>query len=396
MNPFTYIMLAISFLDSIATATVAFTTPYAKGAWIWISLNYKGLGLAALLISSLIAIKSEELQEYLPEVPEITFPETNIWDNVGDLGQYLQRFIPKFPSSPQRFRLEDLMDMDGDDRNRIDYIIKAIEEEINQAGTAIKSHDLALEQLEQVLPTVVHMKLKDGKPVITDNFWHALRDLIKKDEDILTFDQEHSQYGISSQKQWNTIVARLTKDTILNDKIKHDLEEMEHHIKKDVAESWETWVRNNNKIIQEQLGLKQGQIADTSSIKALIKDQLKDNEANGRIITRDEFLRHIRNEFTTHRSEISAQFKEFSPQLTKLAQDSVKLALQDLPRGMNRNEIEALVANLVRKGIADLNLKSIANGQNQSPLGRRLETQDQLFWHGSRRRDQSKVHFSQL
>ncbi|KAG5976511.1 hypothetical protein E4U58_003343 [Claviceps cyperi] len=343
--------------------------------------------------------------DWVPNAIEIS------WRTFDDMRHKVYDSIPTVNWSRRRHGwtdLSNLWDNDvSDDKNnmngngstngRIEQFLNRMEEEYLALKRAGQMHDASLEKLEKVVPSIVHMELEDGKPVVSQNFWHALRDLLRADGSFLTLDNMGSEYEVSSERQWRSIASRLVADPVFSSKLHLAMEDFDSKMSGKMTTFWNTWVKDNDEKIAQMLGSAVDQIKSSGSQKAfeerltkIVKEQLAQAEDRkggsqhqGQLVTREEFLRHLRNEFTSHRSEIRAELKELQPQLEQLVQQSVELATKQIPQGLSRADASTLVNGLIRKALADVNLEALARGTIHRHWDSELRHQVNYFSIGS-------------
>ncbi|KAG6241500.1 hypothetical protein E4U25_006113 [Claviceps purpurea] len=391
LNPMTYLrglaLLMDMLLDWITTL-VHFITPTRLCESLSSVLEFLPhiiVGLLAFAGAFFIAteVVSRTEGDWMPNAVEIS------WRTFHDIRHKAYDSIPTVSWSRRHgwTDLSNLWDNDvSDEKNnlngngstngRIEQFLNRMEEEYLALKRAGQMHDASLEKLEKVVPSIVHMELEDGKPVVSQNFWHALRDLLRADGSFLTLDKMGSEYEVSSERQWRSIASRLVSDPVFSSKLHLAMQDFDSKMSGKMTTFWNTWVKDNDEKIAQMLGSAVDQIKSSGSQKEfeerltkIVKEQLAQAEdqkggsqRQGQLVTREEFLRHLRNEFTSHRSEIRAELKELQPQLEQLVQQSVELATQQIPQGLSRADASTLVNGLIRKALADVNLEALARG----------------------------------
>ncbi|KND92259.1 hypothetical protein TOPH_02970 [Tolypocladium ophioglossoides CBS 100239] len=313
------------------------------------------------------------------------------WPALGDIKGKIGGYMPRlsWPSSSWGDDLTWEMDDDATHAKLDDYLRKTKQafQSLEEAG---RLHDGALKKLEAVVPKVVHMQLKDGKPVVAPEFYHALRDLIHEDDAVLTFARTGSEYDVTSERQWKAIAARLMKDPTFTSKLNLTVGEAEDRLGSRVTGFWQTWVRQNEARMQQAIGAAVDQIKSAGSqrefderLGKVLQAQLRDSERQGLLVSRDEFLRHLNSEVAALRAEIRAELSELQPRLERLVRESVHLATRDLPPGMSRAEVTSLVNGLVRRAFADVNLEAVAQGKIHAHWDAELKHQVNYFSVGA-------------
>lgn len=309
------------------------------------------------------------------------------WYSVGGIVRKVGGSLPTLSWS-SRTRWHDMMkswEVDDPRHLEIDDYVKKMEQAFRMLTEAGRLHDASLERLEAVVPKVVHMRLKEGKPVVAPEFWHALRDLIRDDGSFLTLNRKGGDYEVSSERQWKAIATRLVGDPSFTNKLNASIGQVESKIDGRLT-LWETWVRENDAKIKESLGSAMDQLKSAGSqrdwderLGKTVEQQIREHEHRGRFVGREEYLQLVQSEVATHLSEFRAELAELQPQLEKFVRESIDLAKGDTPPGMSSAEVTTLVNGLVRKAFADINLEALANGKIHAHWDTELRNQVNYF-----------------
>ncbi|WYZ46080.1 hypothetical protein EsH8_IX_000305 [Colletotrichum jinshuiense] len=292
------------------------------------------------------------------------------WYGMSDISHNLGQFIPLWLSRPSTI-------LSDDDAREYMRQQRNHEYEITKLMTSSKLHEGSLSRLEQIVPKVVHMNLdKHGRPVVGQEFYHALRDLMKVDTDVLTMDRGHGGYHFISDEHWRAIRDRLKKDPVYQSAASPpapgtSATEVESIVQTTFAMSWEKWLKNNNKQVAKILEPAFGtSIPDKIGkdleykLEKFVKDQFKNKETKDVVVTREEFIRHLKGEFATHRNEVKAEAQELQNKLERYIKDSVEAAMNKAPpEGVSRAEMIQVVDGMVRQAIANAGLEALAQGQ---------------------------------
>ncbi|OAR02544.1 hypothetical protein LLEC1_06250 [Akanthomyces lecanii] len=321
----------------------------------------------------------------------LSVPEMH-WPDLAQVADKAHGLVPAFSWPAWRLSpsLPDLSQLDNDGLARLDEYLKQYQGEFERIQRAGKLHDSSLKKLEAVVPKLVHIELKDGKPVVAQEFWHALRDLIHRDGDFLTFEKKGSRYEVASEAHWEAIASRITKDPTFTKKINATVDSMEVRVREGAAGFWDSWIKNNDAKISEMLGSALDQIQNAGSqrdfdkrLQRIVKEHIDESKKDSSIISRDEFLRHLKKEFATHRSEVRAELAELQPQLDTLVRQAAELARKEAPESMSKDQIASFVQGVVNKAIADMNLEALARGQIYSHWDGILRHQINYFGSGA-------------
>lgn len=406
LNPTTYLQTLIwlidkimdyfvSFIDRVSGIDVHVRVPRPGQNFGWIVAGIFGLIITILFGPAIIV----GLRASSPSMPNVGMPRVGgiSWPDISGIAGKAGDFIPSisWPSWPfQRSKsdwdeLSDLWETDDKAHEKADRMLKQYEKDLKTLKKAAKIHDASLQKLKTVVPRIVHMELADGKPVVTQEFWHALRDLIHKDGSFLTMEQKASGYEFTSEQQWQAIVGRLNNDPTFASKLKASAAGIENRIDAKMSRVWDTWVKNNEDKIAELMGPALDKIQSAGSgrgfderLSRIVKEQLKGGELKEIIVTREDFLHHLQNEFATHRTEIRAELNALQPQLETLRK-SIRAATENTPEGVTKAEVNTLVKSLVRKAIADMNLEAMAKGKIHFHWDAELKNQVNYFGVGA-------------
>ncbi|KAF4583179.1 spindle pole body-associated protein sad1 [Ophiocordyceps camponoti-floridani] len=280
------------------------------------------------------------------------------------LGAYLGSL--HWPSHSRWDDLDDLWSMDDWQRSSVEEHVRKIERAFRSLKEASKLHELSLKKLESVVPRVVHMELRDGKPVVASAFWHALRDLIHEDGTMMTFDEDkQGAYTVSSERQWRALASRLTTDGSLARQIDSSVGQAESRLEGKLTH-WEAWIRENDAKRRERSDLDRVESAAQQHkwekhVVDMLEERIRDYERRNVFVSRDEYLSHVQREAASH--GFAGELDQLQPQLEKMVRESIRLAAAETPQGMSRNDVTALVNGLVRKAFSDVNLEALANGK---------------------------------
>ncbi|KAK1981678.1 spindle pole body-associated protein sad1 [Colletotrichum cereale] len=304
------------------------------------------------------------------------------WYGLSDLSHNLGQFVPLWMSRPATmFSDEDTREYTRQQRNH--------KYELTKLTKASKLHEGSLSRLEEIVPKVVHMRLdKHGRPVVGEEFWHALRDLMKSDAEILTMDRGAGGYHFISEEHWRAIRDRLKKDPVYLSAASPpapgpSTAEIEQIAQTKFDKSWEKWLKTNDKqvakILEPALATsvpdKIGKDLE-SKIEKIVKDRFKDTDAKDVVVTRNEFIRHLKSEFATHRNEVKAEAQELQKKLEHYVNNAVKSATEQTPpAGVSRAEMAQVVDGMIRQAIASAGLEALAQGKIGATWDRELRHQ---------------------
>ncbi|TWU77276.1 hypothetical protein ED733_003673 [Metarhizium rileyi] len=398
LNPLTYVRATAWLIQTILDWTmelVHFIIP--AGAWDQLSSVFGFLphilaGLLAFVMAFALAtqVARSTDSDWAPDVIDATLR------TFDDVRYRISDLIPTV-SWPKRDRWVDVVDLWEDEdtsSEKLQHFLNRMEEEFLTLKRSGKIHDASLEKLENILPSIVHLELKDGKPVISEEFWHALRDLIHADGGFLAFDKVGNEYAVSSDRQWSAITSRLLRDPAFTTKLNLTASGVEDRMSRKMTTFWDKWVKDNDDKITHLLGTAVDQIKSAGSQKEfeerlnkIVREQLTQREEKdkqkGKYVSREEFVRHLKNEIASLSSQLKAELHDLQPQMERLVHQTVDLATKDLAHGMSRADVTTLVNNLIRKALADVNLEAMAQGKIHSHWDTELRNQVNYFAVGS-------------
>lgn len=213
-------------------------------------------------------------------------------------------------------------------------------------------------KFNKIIPKTVYMELDDkGRPIVASEFWYALRELISKDDDIFTLDEDRS----ITERQSKAVSSALLKDRTF---LSHIEENVGEKLDPKISALWDSWSKQNAQNVHET------------------------PVGSGVVVTRDEFLTHLRNTITTHKSEIQADLKELKSSIRTMIHDR----MEELDRkrgaaaenaGLNRAETLALVAQELSKALANAKMGALARSQVHAHFDDFLQNQVNFLSMGS-------------
>ncbi|KAL1902451.1 hypothetical protein Sste5346_001432 [Sporothrix stenoceras] len=283
---------------------------------------------------------------------------------------------------------------------RMNGLILSHANEIAQLKHADRLHSDALERIGHILPHIVHMDLdRHGRPVIAQEFWHALKDNMQADKDIFTLIWNKDGSMAISDIHLTAVKRQLQSAGLLADPNTKavSIADVEDTVTNSVSKNFESWLRQNQKKVRDILGTHAVKDHATTLSPPTeidyseVVDRLTDNQvaklaqliaaspgAKQVLVSREEFLRHLQNSFVEHRVEIKGEIAGLETQVVeaaRVAASALSLA-QNSPAeappattgvpgnsGMSKREITALVNQLVRRIITDTQLEAMARGK---------------------------------
>ncbi|OTA56042.1 hypothetical protein K449DRAFT_167507 [Hypoxylon sp. EC38] len=211
-----------------------------------------------------------------------------------------------------------------------------------------------VERITPKIPEKVFVETdKNGKPTITQDFWHALRYLIKEDDIILTLETTKKNAPEISDAHWLAIKSRLERNG-LGPGAKYAMNDSE------CTRFWNNWVKQNQKSLEKMIG--------------------------GITIPRDEFISLLKSEVQSSQNEIrkelavqDARVKELADALEKLERSNSKINDSRL----TRQEVKAISDAAVKRAIENAKLDALATGRIRGHANDMFLNQVNFFGIGS-------------
>lgn len=231
-------------------------------------------------------------------------------------------------------------------------LVKQSFKEMEKLQKSSRMYDGSVKQIEELMPRIIHMDVRNGKPVIPDEFWHALRDLIKKDEDVVSIQGSNKGPRFTSGTHWDAVLMHINDDLAGNNRL---------------AAAWEGWLKKNRVKVLSALELDAEAPAPEidahmkDMLDKLVKERLRGPDLAQTVVTRDEFVRHIRGEFATHRQEIRAEMGELDAKLESRLQQALR-AVEAAPAPLSSKEVRQMVRDAVQEELGRAQLGALARG----------------------------------
>ncbi|KAI5861976.1 hypothetical protein GGS23DRAFT_121215 [Durotheca rogersii] len=200
-----------------------------------------------------------------------------------------------------------------------------------------------MQDLNRRIPAKVFVELdKRGKPKISEDFWHALRDLIREDDIILTLENVQREDPKISDAHWHAIQTRLEQDRYYTlpkegtGKTKVSPEELDHDIDNRISRSWQNWLDQNEGLLKEMVA--------------------------GTAITKHEFMKLFQDQIQVHREEIRREFADLENRVQDLADTLSGLRDSAPPAGMTAEEVQSLTDAAIKKALQHAVFDAVASG----------------------------------
>ncbi|KAL7925731.1 hypothetical protein ACQKWADRAFT_282841 [Trichoderma austrokoningii] len=402
LNPLTYFQAIYWFFSSIVESVASLVSESISGLFsetvrrrlsvIGEALIYTVSGFSILMLAVVLSSIAIANLPSLDELPVISVPSVSIPTppGFGDLTSRIGNLIPSisWPSRSAWDEFPGLEELRGDKYAEFEGLINQVLRDLRLMKGAGKLHESSIEKLNTVVPKMVHMTLKDGKPVITQEFWHAMRDLIEKDGSFPMLNKNGNNYEPSAEKQWKDIAAWVAGRPEISSKIN----EANDAVARKLPHMWEAWAGDNQRRVEKTLRpildkMKiTGSLSDKDLDKRLdqiIKKHVESTKSDSTVVTREYFLQYLKNEFAAHWTEMKAEINELQPRLEQQIRDSLELAKKDDSSSLTRTEVTKLVDRSIRKAVADLNLEAMAKGQIRAHWDADLKNQVNYFGVGA-------------
>ncbi|TPX13423.1 uncharacterized protein E0L32_006153 [Thyridium curvatum] len=300
----------------------------------------------------------------------------------SDWRKNIQQFVPYSLLHP-------LGAISDEEFNNLQSAFGSHDNQIAKLKDRASGHDTAVENLRKIIPSVVRLeKDSKGNKIIPQDFWYALRDLISADKEFFTLKRaKDGKYDISDL-QWATLKGRLERSgfrTQDNDALSAG--EVGKIAQDAMAKSWESYIRSNSNRVKEILGVDAIKPGDTDQEAAdklmrFLKSKSGSQELSDVLVTKDEFLRQLREEMIPHRHEIKAELAELNEKLQEVVRNATKAHTDTTtpsPSGFSEKEIVALVERTVRKVLGDTHLEAVAQGKIRANYAEELSHQVNFF-----------------
>ncbi|KAI1170663.1 hypothetical protein F4777DRAFT_568469 [Nemania sp. FL0916] len=169
-----------------------------------------------------------------------------------------------------------------------------------------------------------------GELKIPEDFWHALKQLIEEDDNILSLKNSDI-----SEDHWRAIKSRIETNEGFNSGIPVD--DIDAYVKKATAQSWDSWLAQNDQFIKKS--------------------------SAGKTVTKDDFLKLLKQEVEAYQREIRHELtglqkrtKTISEKLSKLQQETSQGS--HMTKDEQMKHLDAMVSKAISRG----ELNAIAEG----------------------------------
>lgn len=255
----------------------------------------------------------------------------------------------------------------------------------------------ALEQLRRILPELIKVDagISSSEWKVQDDFWHALNEEMKKGGfmwNLLSIHKNDDGSHIISDAHWDAIKQRIQNEALFvsgrpvagEDPLALSNEVMSY-VDLSVSKSFQDWLTKNadavRKAQEDGKGAPNPYYQDLyGAAEKAVAARLKYLGLEERIVTREEFISKIQEEIRRLDDGIKAEMNSLNGRLGQALRIATEAnnSAQFAP-GLSRTEVEELVAETVRRTIADAQLEALAKGSIKSHLTKELLGQKNYF-----------------
>ncbi|KAK5628408.1 hypothetical protein RRF57_004123 [Xylaria bambusicola] len=167
---------------------------------------------------------------------------------------------------------------------------------------------------------------KNGKIKIPEDFWHALKERIEQDDNILSLKNSNI-----SEDHWSAIKARMQQDGIGVGKSASNDEDL---IERQISQAWDKWLKQNDRVLK--------------------------TANKGVALTKDDFLRLFQQEIVSYQHDIRQELAELQNRINSFT-EHISKRLAEIT-STSHTELTKTVESLIAKAINNAKLDAIANG----------------------------------
>lgn len=207
-------------------------------------------------------------------------------------------------------------------------------------------------KVEKWMPETIWVREnKTGELKIPEDFWYALRQLIEKDDSLLSLKNSDI-----SEDHWRAIKSRIQNSGGFQ--AGTTTEDMEAFVEKTVPQSWDSWLKKNNQAIK--------------------------NAIVGVALTKDDFMKLFQQEIASYQHEIGQELRELQERIQVMSQQMLRLQEETGPSDrITKDEMKRIMDSLVSKAISNVKLDAVAHGLIKGHANHVLADQVDFFGIGS-------------
>ncbi len=319
----------------------------------------------------------------------MSVPTTNVptrWYGWKDLSHNLGQFVPGILVPPARF-------LSPETYSNLASTLATHSLNIASLDRDHKITEETVKKLNNLLPQLLHVKVdaKTGKPKISQDFWHALKDYMQKDKGTITLDEST---GDISDSHWKILLGRLQKAGFSNDptKIATKLSpQIERFVDETLPRSFESWLKDNQQKVTELLRKvspkpdplpKAVEENLLSKAEKLIEKQFSSGELSERVVSKKEFIASLEGGLASQKNELDLKFDELRAELEKTLAKASRTKSSPVA-GLSKAEVQKLIDDTVRDAVSDAQLAAAARSQITSYFDETLRHRVNYFGPGN-------------
>ncbi|KAF2971130.1 hypothetical protein GQX73_g2447 [Xylaria multiplex] len=207
---------------------------------------------------------------------------------------------------------------------------KASEKSPSSSGFNNIDVDGLVAGLKEEMPESIWVqKDNTGKPKISEDFWHALKEKIQQDDHILSLSNSDI-----SEAHWRAVKSRLQTGGL---EVPTNTIDIEPLIEKKISQSWDKWLEQNDQALKE--------------------------DSTGVALTKDDFMKLFQQEIVSYDREIRQELKALQGRISEITQQVSKLSDEvGSTEIMTKDEIAKVIKSLVSKEVNAAKLDAVAEG----------------------------------
>lgn len=260
--------------------------------------------------------------------------------------------------------------------------------EINTQQNKIRMDHLAhaTYEMRRILPELIAIRVdQDTKEwTVEDSFWYAMHEQMMHGGllyNLLSMEKDTDGVYTLSDPSWNAISHRIQREGYLLSDVPSSgnntielTSQVTAYVDEAVTQVWKDWLKQN----QDGINRVRGDTKDTPSahwqdlygdVEKAVAQRIKDLGLEEHIITKEEFIQEIQHQSNQYAAQIKAEMLTMQSKVDRAVEiaEEAKRSPQT-PDGMSSEEVEHLVNEAVRRGIANAQLESVAKGNIKSSL----------------------------
>ncbi|KAH6706797.1 hypothetical protein EV126DRAFT_149024 [Verticillium dahliae] len=298
--------------------------------------------------------------------------------SLSDMTWNLGQFLPLALARPSTL-------FASEDARAYEEKLRSFSHEMHHLKASKDLHDVSLAKLESLLPKIIHLELgQNGKPRIASEFYYALRELMKRDNEVFTFEADKAGYVHIPDAHWQAIKSKANSESYLVTESKTQepalsRAEIQQMIKSDTPNAWTEWAKSNRQkvadVVKNHLPSSEPPSSGSGALPADLDDRIEEvalqhiarqiADENTSLVTRRNFMFLIKEEFAKDHGHISNEALVLKDQAKAYVEGLLRTSLENnrALMGLSRDEVLHLVNSQIRKVIADAGIKAFADGK---------------------------------